>query len=173
MTRVALWARVSSDDQETDNQVLALRAWAARREFEVVREYVLEASAFTGRSRPHLRAALEDARRGAYDVLVVWALDRLSREGILETLGVIRQFHHAGVRVLSTEETWTDGPIEHQELLIALVAWVAQQESRRKSERVKAGLERRRAQGLPVGRQPGARDAKPRKVSGYHRRYGH
>jgi DNA invertase Pin-like site-specific DNA recombinase len=49
----------------------------------------------------------------------------------------------------------------------ALAGWMAQQESRRRSERIKAGLDRRRAQGPPVGRLPGTADKKPRKRSGY------
>jgi DNA invertase Pin-like site-specific DNA recombinase len=175
MTRVALWCRVSTSDgdQTTENQVVALRAEAARRGFEVAREYQVEASAFTGKHRPQLRVALEDARRGEFEVLLVWALDRLSREGPEATLAIMRQFHERGVQVLSQQETWTDGPREMQELLVAIVAWVARAESRRRSERVKAGNERRRAQGLPVGGKPGRKDKKPRKRSGYLQRYGH
>jgi DNA invertase Pin-like site-specific DNA recombinase len=55
---------------------------------------------------------------------------------------------------------------EVQDVLVAFAGWMAQQESRRRSERIKAGLDRRRAQGKPVGRQPGAADKKPRKRSG-------
>jgi len=52
-----------------------------------------------------------------------------------------------------------------------VMAWVARMESQRRSERVRAGLARRRAQGLPVGRQPGAKDTRPRKRSGYVARW--
>jgi DNA invertase Pin-like site-specific DNA recombinase len=54
-----------------------------------------------------------------------------------------------------------------RELLVSFMAWMAQQESLRRSERTKLGLQRRKAEGLPVGRQPGSRDKKPRKRSGY------
>ena len=56
---------------------------------------------------------------------------------------------------------------EVQDVLVAFAGWMAQQESRRRSERIKAGLDRRRAQGKPVGRLPGAADKKPRKRSAY------
>jgi|HubBroStandDraft_5_1064220.scaffolds.fasta_scaffold186812_1 putative DNA-invertase from lambdoid prophage Rac len=173
-TRAAIWCRISqTDDQTTDNQLLALRRWAEQRGLEVVKEYIVEASAFTGAHRPHLKVALQDAHHGLYQVILVWALDRLSREGIEPTLAIMRQFRTSGVLVLSHQESWTDGPPAIQELLSAVMAWCAQQESQRKSERVKAGNARRAAQGLPLGRQPGAKDKKPRKRSGYFQRYGH
>lgn len=171
MTTAAIWARVSTTEQETANQVPVLEGMARARGFTVARQYVVEESAFTGSHRAVLSAALEDARRGAYEVLFVWALDRLSREGVEATLCLLRRLDERGVRVVSHEEAWLDGPSEMRELLSALFAWVARQESRRKSERVKAGLARRKAAGLPVGRQPGAKDKTRRKRSGYVARW--
>ena len=63
-------------------------------------------------------------------------------------------------------------PEAMQDLLGSLFAWMAQQESALRSARVKTGLRRRADAGLPLGRAQGSRDLKPRKVSGYHRRYG-
>ena len=51
-------------------------------------------------------------------------------------------------------------------MLVAFAGWMAQQESRRRSEPIRAGLERRQAEGKPVGRQPGSADNKPRRRSG-------
>ena len=63
--RCALWARVSTGEQESANQLAGLRAWAGRRGLEVAAEYVLEgASAWTGAHRAQLRQALDDARAG-------------------------------------------------------------------------------------------------------------
>jgi resolvase-like protein len=85
--RCAIWARVSTDGQEAGNHLDALRAEAARRGLEVAAEYVLDGlSAWTGAHREQLRQALDDARTGRYDVLLVWALDRLERGGIEPTL---------------------------------------------------------------------------------------
>jgi DNA invertase Pin-like site-specific DNA recombinase len=152
---------------------VALREFAANRGFDVIVEYQLEESAFNGKHRAKLNEALEDARRGRYTVLCVWALDRLTREGIEATLTTLRQFRERGVRVLSLQESWTDGPPEMQELLSAFFAWVAQQESKRRSERIRAGLDRRRAKGLFVGRKLGAQDKKKgsRKRAGYAARW--
>jgi putative DNA-invertase from lambdoid prophage Rac len=168
-SRCALWARVSRDEQESGNQLGELRAEAARRGLDVTAEYVLDgASAWKGEHRELLRQALGDARAGRYEVLLVWALDRLSREGIEATLRAMRQFADRGVPVWSLRESWTEtSDPQVRELIAAVMAWVARMESQRRSERVRAGLARRRAAGLPVGRQPGAKDRKPRRRSGY------
>ncbi len=170
-TRAAVWARVSTAEQETDNQLAALRQFAQNRGFEIVKEYVLEESAWNGKHRLQLSEAMRDARAGSFTVLLVWALDRLSREGIEPTLAMVRQFRERGVRVLSLQEPWTDGSPEMQDLLTSFFAWMAQQESNRRSQRVKAGLARRRAEGKPVGRQQGAKDKRRRKRSGYYLRW--
>jgi DNA invertase Pin-like site-specific DNA recombinase len=114
-----------------------------------------------------LKQALDDAHAGKFQVIVVWALDRINREGAEGALRLIRQFKHRGCILVSVRESWLNAAPEVQDVLVAFAGWMAQQESRRRSERIKAGLDRRRAQGKPVGRQPGAADKKPRKRSGY------
>ena len=171
-TRAAIWARVSTSEQETDNQVAKLREWATNRGFEVTIEYVLEESAFNGKHRARLTQALNDARLGRYEVLLVWALDRLTREGVEATLALLRRFRQCGVAVWSRQESWTETSDPRMaELLGSIYAWMAAEESRRRSERVKAGLERRRREGKPVGRQVGAKDRTKRRRSGYVARW--
>jgi putative DNA-invertase from lambdoid prophage Rac len=171
--RAAIWARVSTDEQDSGNQLAELRSWAKRRGLPVVHEYVLDgASAWKGQHRHQLALALADARTGRYDVLLVWALDRMSREGVEATLGLLRRFHDAGAPVWSLREPWTETADPHMaELLASIYAWMARAESALRSERVRAGLARRKAAGLPIGRQPGAADRKPRRRSGYVARY--
>lgn len=173
MTACAIWARVSTREQESANQVTELRQWAARRGFDITAEYILpDNSAFKGEQREQLGQALSDARAGRYDILLVWALDRLSREGVEATLGLLRRFREHGAQVWSLRESWTETSDPRlAELLSSLFAWLAAEESRRRSERTKAGLERRRAEGKPVGRQPGAKDKRPRRRSGYVARW--
>ena len=171
-TKCAIWARVSTHDQETENQLRELREWAQRRGFKVVKIYQTEASASKGHHKPLLDEALQDARLGKYEVLLCWALDRLSGEGVEATLGLLRRFHGYGVPVWSLQEAWTETADPRMaELLGSIYAWMAAEESRRRSERIRAGLERRKAAGLPVGRQPGAVDKAKRKRSGYVKRY--
>jgi DNA invertase Pin-like site-specific DNA recombinase len=168
---VALWCRVSTTAQDTDNQLIALRAWAERRGTPIVKTFMVEESAWKGAQHPALKAAMESARMGEYDTLMVWSLDRLSREGPEAMLGCLRRFRELGVTVESLQEPWVNGPPEMQELLASIMGWIAGVESTRRSERVRAGLARRKAAGLPIGRVPGAKDRRPRKVSGYHARY--
>jgi DNA invertase Pin-like site-specific DNA recombinase len=81
MGRVALYARVSTQDQTVENQLHALRDWARARGYEVVGEYTDEGiSGAKGRDkRPALDAVMRDATRGKFDMLAATALDRLGR----------------------------------------------------------------------------------------------
>ncbi|MDA8333301.1 MAG: recombinase family protein [Candidatus Dormibacteraeota bacterium] len=170
MTQCALWLRVSTSEQETTNQEPELLALAAARGFEVAEIYRLEGeSAWSGSGgyRKALDAMLRDARRGRFEVLLVWALDRLSREGPLATLQLVDRLGRAGVQVVSLHEAWTEAGGELRELLLAITAWAARMESQRRSERTKAGLERARAEGKRIGRPLGAKDSRKRRRSGY------
>ena len=96
------------------------------------------------------------------------SLDRITREGAEGALRIIRQFRERGCIIVSVQESWLNGSPEIQDVLVAFAGWMAQQESARRSERIKAGLERRRAEGKPVGgRKPGARDKRKRSCDGY------
>jgi DNA invertase Pin-like site-specific DNA recombinase len=170
--RVALWLRVSTDEQHSENQERQLVQMAGQRNWEVVRVYRLDgASAYKGEHRGTLDGALAAAHRGEFDVLLVWALDRLDRESPTGPFDLLRRFKAAGCEVVSLTEPWasTDGPFA--DLLALLVGWFANFESKRKSERIKAGLARRKAQGGHVGRKTGAKDKGKRKRSGYFRRW--
>jgi DNA invertase Pin-like site-specific DNA recombinase len=71
-SRCAIWARVSTDDQASGNQLAELRAWAGRRGLDIAAEYVLDgASAWKGQHRDQLAEALAGARTGRYDVVLV------------------------------------------------------------------------------------------------------
>jgi len=165
MADAALWARVSTLKQSEENQLPALHQFAEHHGHTVKYVYRLnDTSAFTGEHRKVLDQALDDAYQGKFKVLIVWAVDRISREGIEEVLKLYRQLRERGVTLVSVQEPWLNGSDATVELLTAVSAWVAHHESVRRSERVKAGLARRKAEGLPVGgRKAGARDRKPRK----------
>jgi Resolvase, N terminal domain len=77
----AIWCRVSKTEQEMANQLDELRQWAQRKGFEITREYAFEVSASNGstRHREMLGQALSDARLGRFELMLVWALDRVSR----------------------------------------------------------------------------------------------
>jgi DNA invertase Pin-like site-specific DNA recombinase len=175
-TKAAVWMRVSTGEQEADNQAPDIARFAEHHGFQVVRTFTVADSAWNGGKdngeyRATLQAALDGAWAGEYEVLIVWALDRITREGAEGALRIIRMFRERGCTVLSVKESWLNSSPEVADVLVAFAGWMAQQESARRSERVKAGLERRRREGKPVGRQVGARDRAPRKRSGYIQRW--
>ena len=95
--------------------------------------------------------------------MLVWALDRLSREGALAILSLVHRLSACGVNVLSYQENWTEALGEVAELLYALTGWVARMESQRRSERTKAGLAKVKAQGKCLGRPRGSKDKRKRR----------
>ncbi|MGH9920301.1 MAG: recombinase family protein, partial [Nitrososphaerales archaeon] len=139
----------------------------------VAERYELSESAWNGGKdggeyRATMKRALDDAWQGKFSILAVWALDRITREGAEGALRIIRQFRERGCTVVSVKESWLTGSPETQDVLVAFAGWMAEQESRRRSERIRAGLARRRAEGKPVGgRKKGQRDKSPRKTEGY------
>lgn len=150
MIRAALYLRVSREDLAIDNQRPELEALCARQGFSVVKVYEEQESAAAAR-RPVREEMLSDAHKGRFDILVVWALDRLGRSMHGNIQDVLR-LDRAGVRIVSAQEPWLDtrGPV--RELLVAIFSWVAEQERSRMIERTKAGLERARAAGKKIGR---------------------
>lgn len=110
-----------------------------------------------------LAQLIEDARKNRFDTVLVWALDRLSREGALAILSLVNRLKIHGVKVISYQESWTEAPGELAEILYAIAGWVAKMESQRRSERTKAGLARVVASGRKLGRPKGSKDRRKRK----------
>jgi DNA invertase Pin-like site-specific DNA recombinase len=143
------------EGQDAENQLLELRRYAKAQKWQAV-EYI---DYETGKhsDRDAFRALFEDASRKKFDVVLVWALDRFSREGILSTLQHLKRLKDYGVQFESYRESWarTTGPLGGMfvELMTAITAWAAQEERLRISERTKAGLARARSQGRVGGRR--------------------
>ena len=161
--RACIYSRVSTSGQDVQNQYTVLTEWAKHRGFEVVAVYQEEESAWKAGHQKELAKLLADARKGKFQVVLVWALDRLSREGALAILSLAHKLSVCGVKVLSYQESWTEAPGELAELLYALTGWVARMESQRRSERTKAGLARVKAQGKRLGRPSGSKDRRKRR----------
>jgi DNA invertase Pin-like site-specific DNA recombinase len=160
---VCIYGRVSTGEQDAENQIMVLTTWAGQRGYEVVRVYQEDESAWKSGHQRELAHLLDDASKRRFDAVLVWALDRLSREGALAILTLVNRLKICGVKVLSYQESWTEAPGELGELMYALTGWVARMESQRRSERTKAGLARVKAQGKRLGRPPGSKDRRNRK----------
>lgn len=173
-TKCAVWYRVSTGRQDTDNQVPDAERLVAARGYDITRTFRLSDTAFKNgggaRYKAELAALLSAAHRGEFTVVVVWAIDRIIRDedgGAEATLRLVRQLRERGCVLVSVQEDWLNGSSQVQDVLLAFAGWRAEQESKRRSERIKAGLEKRRTAGLPVGGVPGRKDRTPRRRSGY------
>ena len=163
--RAAGYLRVSTGQQDVSNQLPAIKAWCKSRGCELVEVYQENESAWRNGHQAELSRLLADLRGGQrkYDYLLVWALDRLSRQGIGSVLQLVSSFEAYGCHVISIQESWTQDTGPMRELFIAMAAWAGKFESDRRSERTKAGLERARASGKRLGRPPGKKDSTPRR----------
>ena len=154
--RVAIYARVSTDDkgQDPENQLRQLRAWCASAGHQVVREYVDHASGGKGADkRPEFAAMLAGAHKRQFDLVLCWALDRLSREGMVPTVLHLQRLASYGVGFHSYTEPMlsTDNEMV-RDIVLAVMASLAKIERQKISERTRAGMERAAAQGKRLGR---------------------
>ncbi len=160
--RLALYTRVSTNDQCPENQVKDLQAWAEREGHTIVAEYQDFMSG--ARRRERLDELFDDARKRRFDIVAIWSLDRLTREGPLATLLYIHRLNALGVKVYSHQEPYLNPSLPFYESIISLLADIARWERIRKSERTKAGLRRAVSQGKHLGRPLGCKDHKKRMV---------
>jgi len=162
MVKIALYARVSLDEtdkyskryQEPENQLKPLREYAHSLDYEIVTEYVDRESG-ANPNRPEFRKMLQDASMRRFQGILVWKLDRFSREGIINTMAYIKQLRERSVWLKSMTESWMDTSQDGiSDVVIAVMSWAAAEERRKISERTKAGIARRRAIGQWKGGRP-------------------
>ena len=150
--KTALYLRVSTDKQELENQLEPLTTFAQQRGLEIVQVY---RDTGTGKNiqREAFKQMLKDAHQHKFDVIIVWALDRLSREGMNRTIQLLEMLEHMGIAVISYSEPYLDTTNElARNILLAVVATLAKAERVKISERTKAGLARLKKSGKKLGR---------------------
>ncbi len=148
---VALYARVSTNQQDPDVQLRELRGLAAARGWTIIREYVDAGISGASTSRPELSRLLADAHRGRFAGILVWRLDRLGRSlGHLVT--VVEDLLARGIEVISATEQHMDSTTPTGRLLRNIFASVAEYEREMIRERVVAGLRKAKASGKRIGR---------------------
>jgi len=159
MVKVAIYARVSMDEnfddkrfQDVENQLVPLRDFCKAMGYEIVGEYVDKMSG-ANPARPNFRRIMNDALSHRFSGIIVWKIDRFSREGILPTMSYIKQLKDRGIFLQSMTETWINTKDEGiTDMLLAIMSWMASEERRKISERTKAGMARKKAQGVHCGR---------------------
>jgi DNA invertase Pin-like site-specific DNA recombinase len=158
--KVAIYARVSTTDkgQDPENQLTQLREWCTSAGHTCASEYVDYES---GRKadREQFNLLFADAHQRRFDLVVFWALDRFSREGMVPTIIHLQKLAACGVGFHSFTEAHlaTDNELVRN-ILLALLASLAKVEAQKISERTKAGMARARLKGRRIGRPALAED---------------
>ncbi len=149
--RAAVYVRVSTHDQEVENQLAELRKYVAARGWEA-REYVDEGVSGAVEQRPALDKLLRDAKRRRFDVLVCWRLDRLGRS-LKHLITLLDDLQTLGVAFVSLAEG-IDATPPAGKLQMHILGAISEFERARCAERVRAGLARVRREGRRLGRPP-------------------
>jgi len=149
--RAALYSRVSTLEQEPENQTGELRRFAEARGWTVV-EYLDHGVSGSKERRPALDRLITDAKRRRFDVLVCWRLDRLGRN-LKHLITLLDDLQALGIAFVSLAEG-IDATTPAGKLQLHILAAIAEFERGRIQERVMAGLARARAQGTRLGRRP-------------------
>lgn len=147
----AYWARVQ---QDVENQLLPLRAHAAKFGWEVVAEFTAEGTAWN-KEPPEKEKLYELLRQGGVDLVAVWAVDRWTRGDHLDAaLKIAELDRHHRVSFFSINESFLSTATLDpalRSILLQVFVWLAESESRRKSERVKAAVAAKRARAGNIG----------------------
>jgi len=149
MKRAGLYLRVSTVDQNLGTQLFDLQQLAAQRGYEVVKQYSDRISGAKAR-RPGLDELMADARRGKFDVVLVWACDRIARS-TRHFLEVLDELSRLNVEFVSfREQIDTGGPLGRA--IVVIIGAIAELERNLIIERVRAGMRRARLEGRQIGR---------------------
>ena len=147
--RIAIYARVSTQDQDPQMQLRELRAYAKSRAFTVAHEFIDHLSG-TMSVRPELSKLWQTARARKIDTVLVWKCDRFARS-TKQLIDALEEFRHLGVDFISiTEQIDTGSPMG--KAMFTVISAIAEFERSLISERVRSGLAKARAHGKILGR---------------------
>jgi DNA invertase Pin-like site-specific DNA recombinase len=151
--RVAIYSRVSTDHQTTENQERELHAIADRMGWTVAKVYRDQgvSGAKARESRPAFDALCKDASRRQFDLIAAWSVDRLGRS-LQDLIGFLTEIHALGIN-LFLHQQGIDTTTPAGKALFQMMGVFAEFERAMIQERVKAGLERAKAQGKVLGRK--------------------
>lgn len=166
--KAALYLRVSTADQTTLNQELELEKYCENNNFEIFNIYKEEGVSGSKTTRPQLDLMLQDMRKGFFDCIIVWKLDRLGRS-TQHLLQLLEEFNKKEIRLICIDMN-IDTSTAQGKFFFTIVGAFAELEREMITERIKLGLKRRKSQGFKLGRQQGAKDKTKRKRLGYFQR---
>ncbi len=157
-TNCAIYARVSKDDvgerfQNPDNQIEPLKQYCKDMNWNIKFTFIDKKSGADS-NRPEFKKMLAEARQHHFDILLVWSLDRFSREPLLNTLSYVNQLKKHNIALRSFTENIDTSEEGTQELIMIIMMWLSAEERRKISARTKAGIERKKAEGTWKGGRP-------------------
>lgn len=165
--KVAIYARVSTEDQTTEQQIIPcikrcdVEGW----EYTVYEEKISGAK----ETRPNLDLMLQAMRKKKFDIIMVYKIDRLGRS-TKHLLQLISEFNNKRIKFISLKEGF-DTTTPMGMFAVTIMAALSQMEREQIGERTKAKLAYLKSQGKHIGRPKGAKDKKPRRKAGYYGRW--
>src|SRR5258707_12680812 len=134
--RIAYYLWVSTESQELDNQRTEILPFIERRGWKLVHTFEdVMSGRKTEKDRPGFAAMLKAAHQRKFDIVVFWALDRLTREGTRATLNYLQRLESKGVGDVSYQEQWLDSTRPFKDLMISIFATLPKAQMLRISER--------------------------------------
>ena len=158
--KVAMYVRVSTTKQEVENQLIQLRNYCEKSDYEIYKEYV---DIISGKetSRPSYDRMFADAHKRLFELVLFWDLSRFSRAGTLYTLQKLKELENLGIDWESYQESYFKSVGQFKDVVLSIISTVAKMEREKISERTKAGLQRSPKKHL-IGKR--GKDKHPRKI---------
>jgi site-specific DNA recombinase len=155
--KTAIYVRVSTDKQEVENQLIQLREYCKKCNYEIYQEY---SDIISGKenSRPSFDRLFQDAHKRLFDLVLFWDLSRFSRSGTLYTLQKLKELENLNIEWESYSEQYFKSSGQFKDVLLSIMSTLAKIEREKISERTKAGLKLAKN----VGKR--GKDRKPRKL---------
>jgi DNA invertase Pin-like site-specific DNA recombinase len=150
--RVGVYCRVSTDGQSVDLQVNDLREYAAKREWQLIEEYLDVGVSGAKESRPALNRMMLDARQRKFDILLVWKIDRFGRS-LKHLVNSLAELENLGIAFVSFRDS-LDLSSPAGRLMAQLLGAISEFERSLITERVRAGIRNARNKGRRLGRPP-------------------
>lgn len=165
--KVAIYARVSTQDQQLDQQIEPLIKYCTDKNLDyfVFKEVISGAKD----TRPELDRMMQRIRQKEFGAVIVWKLDRLGRS-TLHLVQLIEEFKNKGVQFIALTQG-VDTLTAQGKFFFMILAAVAELERELIKERTKLRIDRLKAQGKHMGRPKGSKDKDPRRKSGYQLRW--
>ena len=158
MKKVCLYVRVSTQTQTTENQIQALREVAERSGYEIVKIYSDDGiSGSKGREdRPALNQMMKDAVNRQFEMVMCWSIDRLGRS-ITNLIEIMNELNELKIDMFFSQQS-IDTQTSSGRMIFGIFSSLASFEREMIRERVMAGLDRARKNGVKLGRPSSVND---------------